>query len=57
MTLDRHGHKEAHREGLRGAIEKGGDGTLPLGFEIACKKSPNLLAALLPLPDLSLKQC
>ena len=46
-----------------GATEKRGDGSSPLGFDnglsphSVCKKSPNLLAALLPLPDLSLKQC
>ena len=41
------------------AMEKGGDGPLPLGFDIArvLILSPNFLAALLPLPDLSLKQC
>ena len=53
-------------KGLQGrtwkAIEKGGDGPSPLSFDIlsphsVCKKSTNLLAALLPLPDLSLKQC
>ena len=27
--------EEALREGLGGAVEKGGDGLLPLGFEIA----------------------
>ena len=46
---------------IQGAIEKGGDGPSPLGFDSLSphsvgKKSPNLLAALLPLPDLSLKQ-
>ena len=44
-----------------GAIGKGGDGPSPLGFDIAwnnvCKKSPNLLATLFPLPALCLKQC
>ena len=27
--------EEAHREELGGAVEKGGDGPSPLGFEIA----------------------
>ena len=44
-----------------GAIEKGSDGPSPLSFDSlsphsVCKKSPNLLAALLPLPDLNLTQ-
>ena len=44
------------------AVEKGGNEPSPLSFDIdlsphsVCKKSPNLLTALLPLPDLSLKQ-
>ena len=46
-----------------GAIEKGRWWTLApwlwhsLSPHSVCKESPNLLAALLPLPDLSLKQC
>ena len=43
-------------------MEKGGDGPSSLCFDMAwvlilSGKSPNLLATLLPLPALSLKQC
>ena len=54
--------KKAHRGELREATEKGDGRPLPLGFDHSLsphsvsKKSPNPLAALLPLPDLSLKQ-
>ena len=54
--------KKAHRGELREATEKGDGRPLPLGFDHSLsphsvsKKSPNPLAALRPLPDLSLKQ-
>ena len=53
--------EEARREGLGGLWKKVTDPhpsalTQPESHSV-CKKSPNLLAALLPLLDLSLKQC
>ena len=53
--------EEARREGLGGLWKKGVMNPRPSALKClsphsVCKKSPNLLAALLPLPDLSLKQ-